>query len=245
MTGTEISTYIRYGTRTNSVSFPDAEMVSLGNAKIDSMAREIEKANADYFGSVETTDLLVTATTREYPFPQDMLSRIKYLEVCFDGTNWVKVEGMDLSTYQRTTDESEIQLNFGSEEGDAFFDIFRGSIWLYSDAVTTQVDNGIKLWLFTYPAKLTTDKLSESTDLSIDPSTTSHGFPRQFHELLADAIIIKYKNSKDKPLGLTEREQMWQIRMDEALESIKNIDMDTAQLSSVPDQDDSDDGYEY
>lgn len=255
MTGSEFATYVRKKTRTDSSTFPDAELIALANPIKDDLAGDVEAINEDYFGSVETTDLLVTSTTREYPLPEDILNRITYLEIQFDGTNWVKVESLDLSKYKRTNDESTIQQYFSNEEGYAFFDIFRGSLWLYCGAVETQVDAGIKLRLFTYPAPLSADgsgtgddatlDLSGSTQLSEAPSTTTHGFPRPLHRIWADSIIVEYKGSREKPIPLTESERNLEYRKAKVLERMKGLDMKFAFTADVPEDPDSDNGFNY
>lgn len=259
MTGAQFGTYIRKKTRTDSTTFPDAELISFANAVKDEMALRIEEVNEDYFGSVETTDLLVTDTTREYPFPEDMLNRMKMLEAQFDGTNWVRLLELDLNLYNRTTDDTIIEQYFANEYGKAFYDIFRGSLWLYTGEIDTQVDDGLKLWLFSFPADLSADGAGagdEATldlsgddpateDLSIDPSTTALGFPRAFHRLWADGVVIEYKQSRDTPLPLSEREQNYEYHLVRALQAIKGTNRDRALIMDVPDQDDNDDGYDY
>lgn len=255
MTGVEFNDYIRYKTRADTATFPIDELLSYANVVRDSLALRIEGVNEDYFGSPETTPLLVTSSTREYPFPADMLNRIKLVEAKFDGTNWVRLDELDLNEYKRTTDNTTIEQNFANEEGKAFFDIFRGSLWLYTGEVTAEVDAGLQLLLFTYPAKLTADGtgsgddatlgLDSTDELSFDPSTTTHGFPRSFHEVWADGVIIKYKDSKDKPIPLTERESSHEFFIQQALNAIKGTNRDRALIANVPDDDECDDGFEH
>ena len=57
-----------------------------------------------------------------------------------------------------------------------------------------------------FPATSQLVILSSTEDMSADPSTTSHGMPREAHEIWARSVIIEYKNSKEKPIPLTEKE---------------------------------------
>jgi len=73
-------------------------------------------------------------------------------------------------------------------------------------------------------------------------STTAFGYmPHQLHRLWADAIVVEWKQSQDKPVGLTDSEGNWENRMRMALDSMKGSNLDRAIIASVPD----DDGQNY
>ena len=249
MTQKEFATYIRYGTRTDSTTFPDAEILSIANPIKDYLAGEIEGVNEDYFGMPQTTDLLKTDTTREYPFPPEFLNRLKRIEANLlpDDTyddNWVTLNEVDMNFHKHTSDEATIQASFGWDEDSAFYEIFRGSIWLLTGEIEDDVTAGLKLWSFDYPADI--DDLSDDTDdMSVDPSTTTLGFPKAFHQLWADAVVIEYKSNRDKPIPLTKREERWEFYLGRALDSIKNTNRDHAVVTGVPSEEANDEGYEY
>lgn len=253
MTGKAFADYVRYRTRTTSTVFPDAEIVSYANVAMDYMAGKIEDAPSglELMGSVEDADLLATDTSREYPFPIDILNRMKSLEINLkkysaDDDNWIRLSELDLNTYKQTTDEAKIQATFGYSEDTAFFDIYRGSVWLYCGEVFETITDGLNLWVFDYPAHITTASLADDvTDLSVDPSTITHGFPRQFHELWADSVVIKYKTTRDKPLPLTESEQLWEARLMDSLAKTKNANRDFAKEYGIPEETENDDGFEH
>lgn len=217
MTYKQFADYIRLKTRTNSTTLSDANIMLLANMFIDEFAKDIVKVDEDYFGMPQTTDLVLNQ--REYPLPADLLNRIKYVEAKLDGTNWLTLDELDILSYRGTTDETTIASSFTNTKGGAKYDLFRGSLWLYSGSVIA-VSGGLKLWAFSWPARIT--DLSLTTDMSIDPSTTSHGFPRAFHKLLADRVIIEWKEVGDRPIPLTEREQNFGNYYTLALDSIRN-----------------------
>lgn len=217
MTYKQFADYVRLKTRTNSTTLTDANLMLIANIFIDEFAKDIVKVNEDYFGSPETTDLV--ANQREYPLPADKLNQIKYVEAKLDGTNWITLDELDLLQYRGTTDEAAIVSAFANTKGLAKYDLFRESLWLYSGTITS-VSGGLKLWTFSWPAKIT--DLTSTTDMSVDPSTTSHGFPRAFHKLLADRVIIEWKELGDKPIPLTEREQNFATYYGLSIQSIRN-----------------------
>lgn len=241
MSPKNIADYVRLKTKTNSTTFTDSELLLYLNLYIDDFAKEILRVNEDYFGTPQTTDLI--ADQREYPLPIETLNSIKYVEAKLDGTNWIYLEELDLNNYKRTTDETTITSIFSNEQDSAFYDLFRNSLWIYSGTIT-DVTTGIKLWSFDFPAHVT--DLTSTTDLSIDPSATTHGFPRAFHELLCRKIIIEKKTSGDTALPLTEGEQAFVYDFERALDSLRPANLDRAVIGTTPvSADIGDDGYEY
>ena len=238
MTPAQLTSYVRLKTKTNSTTFPDANILLLANMFIDDFAKEIIKVNEDYFGMPQTTNLV--EDQREYSLPCELLNQIKFVEAKLDGTNWVALSELDLTTYHRPTNESEIVANFANGEGQAFFDIFRNSLWIYSGTII-DVEAGLKLWSLDFPAHL--DDLTSTTDMSVDPSTTTHGFPRAFHELLCRRIVIEKKELGDKPIALTTHEQKFDTDFYRAIDSLRPANLDRAVKGELPATDD-DDGYE-
>lgn len=231
MTQKDLADYVRFKTKTDSTTFSDANMLMIANIEKDEIAKRIIKVNEDYFGTPALASLV--ANQREYAFPLDILSQIKYVEAKLDGTNWLHLSELDIVSYGRTTDESTITSYFQNLEGEAFYDIFRGSLWIYSGTITS-VSNGLKLWYMSWPADFT--DLSEDTrDISQAPTTTSHGFPKQFHKLLAKKTIIEWKESQDTPVQLTQSEMNWEQEMQETLDSIKNQNLDRVVTGALPD----------
>lgn len=237
MTGTSFASLIRLYTRTNSTTLPNSEIVLMANVVKDDIAKEIIKADEDFFGSIAQRDLVASSdsdiTAREYSLPENIL-KVKKVEAKLDGTNWIPLNEFNINQYKRTTNESEILTNFANEEGKAFYDIFRKSLWIYSGAITATT-LGLQLWQIVFPADITTDTLSGLTDLSVDPTTSTAGLPRQFHELWARKCSIMYKSNREKPIPLTESEQNVDKDMRLAMASIRNLNLDRENSAELPD----------
>jgi hypothetical protein len=229
MTPKELAAYVRIKTNTNSVTFPDASIIALLAPHMDDMALEILGLDEDYFGDPETRSL--AADKREYPFNSDILGKIKFVEAKLDGTNWIRLLPFDLRVYKRTTDEDTIVANFSNLEGEAYYDIFRRSLWLYSGTVAT-VSGGLKVWTFSYPVHITS--LTSEIDISVDPTTLTRGFPRPLHRVLADYVVIDYKESKTKPIPLTQSELSIEVRKQKALTMMRGQSMEEEIIADLP-----------
>lgn len=237
MTPAQFASYIRLKTRTNSTTFPDADILVYANIVKDEIAKEIIKANEDYFGIESLRDL--ESGIRKYLFPTYMLSQMKYIQAKLDGTNWVKLDEFDVTSYDRPTDEDSIRANFAGRN--PAFDIFGGELSIYSEDPIIDVTGGLKLWSIVYPADLTS--LSGDADMSVNPSLTEFGMPRQLHKVWATKVIIEYKTSKEKPIPLTEQELKVDVDLQSAINSLKLQNLDRVFVATVPDN--SDNGADY
>lgn len=209
--------------------FPPEEKLVLINAFKDDFSAEIAKRNEDLFGIVLTDNL--NAGQRSYPHPDDVLNGIKGLEAKLDGTTWKWIREFDINTMKRPTDEDDILANFMGLE--PAYDIFDRSFYIYSDSAIIDVTDGLKLWCIVYPADIT--DLTSETDMSLNPTRTSHGFPRQFHELLARRVSIAWKNKGDRPKTLSEKENLFEYDFNKKLEAISLGNLDRSIIATVPD----------
>ena len=236
MTGLSFAALVRNYTRTNSTTFPDSEIVLLANAVKDEFAPEIMKADEDVFGVLATRDLVASDssdfTLREYSLPDDLMA-IEAVEARLNGSDWLKLFEIDLSKHRRPTDESTAISYYSNNPGEAYYDIFRNSLWLYSGAISASTA-GLKLWYISYPADISTGTLAQATDLSIDPSTTSSQLPRSFHELWARRVSIIWKSNKDKPIPLNEREQTFERDFKNKVEALTNFNKERSNLATIP-----------
>jgi hypothetical protein len=231
MTPEKLAAYVRLKTRTNSTTLTDADLITLANVVKDKLVLRALEADEDIF--LVPTYLNLVADQREYPLHSDLLSRIKRVEAKLDGSNFIKLYEFDLPqhTYPIST-EADIVAHFGNNEGEAYFDIMRNSIWIYSGTITA-VTAGLKIWLNTIVADITS--MVAVTDMSIDPTTTTHGVPRALHKPLADGMVIEWKESREKPIPLTEREQLYDREIDRAVSSLKRANYDRDVIGLVPD----------
>lgn len=229
MTAKELAAYIRIKTRTNANNFSDADIKALLAVHFDDLALDILQLDEDYFGDPETRNL--EADVREYPFNSDILGKIKLVEAKLDGTNWIRLFPLDLRRYTRTTNETAITYNFSNIEGEAKYDIFRRSLWIYSGSVTA-VTSGLKVWTYSYPAHVT--DLTSEVDMSVDPTNLTRGFPRALHRVLGDLVVIDYKESQVKPIPLTQTELNVEMRKQKALNAMRGQSQEEEIIADLP-----------
>lgn len=243
LTGKGLADLIRTYTRTTTTTFPDSEMIGYVNVAILEVAQALKEKLPEALGMPAVTDLI--ADQREYPFPAQMLSTMIKLEAKLDGINWIPLTEMKLNiNYNRTTNESEITSRFANIEGNAFYDIFAGSLVLYCGSITNVTD-GLKLMYVKMPKKLSTSDLVEDTrDLSQPPTTTDHGIREELQEFVARNVSISWKGNKDKPIPLSKREMMYEVDLDKALSRMSVDNTDGSFIVPMPD-DGSDNGHKY
>lgn len=236
MTGTELAALIRYKTRTNSTTFSDTDMLPLVNIFKNEISSLITLRNQMYF-AIPATDSLV-ADQREYAFPSDMLNSMIKAEIKFTSTEARKPLN-PIKEYQGSETESEIVKVFTND--DPFYLIRRKALFVLSGTIIA-VTSGIRIWYLQQPADLA--NLTGSTDLSIDPTTTSAGFPKQFHELLGRRVGMEWKGRNK--VKLTALELNYDRDLEKQLEAISRIDLaqeiiaDELSLSET-----GNDGFDY
>lgn len=241
MTAAQFAAYIRLKTRTNSTTFSDADMLVFMAQRQDEISQAIMKTDEDILLLPQTTGLV--ADQRDYPFPTDILSRIKRIEAKLDGTNWIKLEEMDMTQHSLPiSTEANITYAFSNEEGNAYYDLLRKSIYIYSGTITT-VASGLKLWCNTWPTPIT--DLTAVIDLSVDPSTTTHGIPRSMHEIWARGVIIDWKQSREKPIALNEKEMSYEFDLQKCIETLKHGNLDREFIATVPETGQGNNGYDF
>ena len=229
MTPATWTTYVRLKTRTNSTTFTDADIKVFMETRQLEIAGEILKADEDILLIPQTQNLV--KDQREYPFPSDILSSIKRVEAKLDGTAVLVLHEIDLSNLLKPTDETNITYNFSNLQDEAFYDIKRRALYIYSGSIIA-VTSGLKVWTNTYPAVIT--NLASTTDMSVDPSTTTHGVPKEMHEIWARGVIIDYKQSREKPIPLTETELRYEFDKNRAVEILKHGDLSRDVIGKLP-----------
>ena len=79
--------------------------------------------------------------------------------------------------------------------------------------------------------------------MSENPTLTSFGIPTELHFVWAAKVIIEYKNSKEKPIPLTEREVNVNNDLTLAINSLKGLNLDRSLVATIPDY--SNNGQNY
>jgi len=237
MTPVQLSAYLRLKTRTNSTTLTNADLVILANVVKDRLVTRALDTDEDLF--LVPTFLNLVANQREYPLHADLLSRIKRVEAKLDASGYIKLREFDLTQYKYPiSTETDITEHFGNNMGEASFDIMRSAIWIYSGTITSVTD-GLKVWLNTVVQDLS--NMASTVDMSVDPTTTAHGIPRTLHDVLATGMIIEWKESREKPLPLSQREQMYEEQVRKAMQSLKGVNYDRDVIGTIP----YSDGSEY
>lgn len=228
MTGAQLAALIRFKTRTNATTFTDGDMLPLVNTFKDEIASKIVERDAGYFLVPSTFDLV--ADQREYAIGDDLLNRIQKVELKFAASD-ARFPSKNLKDYQGSETESEITKLFNNSRGGFAHVIRRRALFILSGTISNVADGG-RIWAYTYPADLA--NLTGNTGLEVDPSTTTFGFPRQFHELLARRVAIEYKGAQPKPLSLSATERNYERDLEVQLDAIDTIDNSAEIIADLP-----------
>ena len=240
MTGTELAALCRYYTKTNSTTFTSADMLPLVNIFKNEIASRIVETNNGNFLVPSTFNLV--ADQREYGLPDDMLSRLHKVELKFVSTD-SRFPAIGVKDYYGSETESEIVKQFSNIEGEFGYTIRRRALFILSGTIIA-VTSGGRIWYHAYPADLA--NLTGSTDLNVDPSTTTFGFPKQFHELLARRVSIAYKGSQPKPIALNATEQNYEKDLSIQLDSVSSIDNSMEVIGeNLSSKETGSDGWDY
>lgn len=192
-----LKTTIHNKTSQNADTFVDSKLVEYVNAGIDYIAGKVQQQRPEVWNIPAEFDLV--ANQREYSFPSDVINKLTSLDVKING-KFVRAIGLKKAPSIPLTEEA-IRENFKEPH----YFIRRNAIFLLTPDPIPAVSQGGVLTYNSFPALLTTDRLSETEDLSEDPSLTEHGFPREFHELLATYVSLNYKSDNEQSLSETDR----------------------------------------
>lgn len=226
MTGTQLAAFIRRKTKTNSTTYPDADLLVDVNLMKDEIASRIQQVRQEVWNVPALDDLVLNQ--REYAFPEDVLNSLVSLELKFTATgDYVPANTLARRHYKDVLQESVIVNNFDNLNPRYF--LRRKAIYILSGAIIA-VTEGIKLVYNSFPADLA--NLTGIIDLSIDPSTTTHGFPREFHELWARRVSIEYKDANNKKLS--KKELDYDEDLEKALSDFATGNLDEKIIGSLP-----------
>lgn len=239
MTGTTFAAYIRKQTKTNSSTFPNADIVTFANVEKDELASAVvAEVDENYFDMEQVRDL--EDGIRDYTFPNDMLKHVKYVAAKLDGTNWVYLTEADISQFDTPVlEESFIREKWAGLKPQ--FYISGRSLKLLTGDAIIDVTDGLKILAEVYPEDIDANDLAGSDDLSIPSSDTQHSLPRQLHKVWATKVIVAYKQSREKPIPLTQQEQKVEVDITDALAKLEKRNMVRSFVASVP----RDTGEEY
>jgi len=239
MTGTQLNTLINFKCRTNDTTFTQADKLVLVNLFKDEIASMIVELNAGFFLVPSTFDLV--GDQREYAIGNGLLNRIQKLEIKFASGD-SRFPSTYIKDYLGSETESEIVNTFSNAEGEFAHTIRRRALFILSGTISAVTDGG-RIWAHTFPADLA--NLTGSTGLEVDPSTTTFGFPRQLHELLARRVAIEYKGRQPKPVKLSPMEQNYYSDLKVQLDAMSRVDNSAEIIAQLPPSEDMyNDGFD-
>lgn len=229
MTPAQLASYVRFKTKTDSDSFTDEDMLVLCNLYKDEIANQLNDADENMFGVVVEFDL--ESGLRKYPLDPDIMSKIRYFEVDFDGNGeYQRLVEYDLNTLEIPTDENSIKAYFAGK--DAGYFIHGDEVYILNDSDIEDVTNGLRMWITAFPGDITS--MGATTDMSQAPDELHTGFPKTLHELLARRIIIEYKTSQEKPVPLTESEVNYEKDLEKKISILNDKNRDRNVIAQVP-----------
>lgn len=195
------------------------------NAFKDEIAGRIQQERQEVWNIPATFDL--EADKREYAFPDDMLNSIVSLELKFTATgDYVRARSIQAPADFAL---SEAQIEGYHSNLTPWYFVRRRAVYVLSGVIAA-VTGGGRLVYNAFPADL--PDLSGTTDLSIDPSTTTHGFPREFHELLARRVSIEFKDING--MQLSSKEMQYDDDLERKLDEFSTADLSAVFTASLP-----------
>ncbi len=255
MTSLSWATLVRKYTKQTSTSLADAELQILADWTEDEIADEIAQSDikGNYFIVPDTDDLI--ASQREYAWPDDILSHLYSVEVAFSSTvdsfgqlPYVLAKKDDFRKWNLSRTEANITGHYSNNFPK--FEVQRRAIYLLSgkiDATTlgaSTITNAIRIRYRAYPAHIA-DLTENTQDLSVDPTTTTFGMPRQFHELWARRASIAWKAEHPGAVPPTQLDADYPRDLANKLQSIMENDFSGETLATLPTNDShNSDGYD-
>ena len=236
MTRLKLKNFVRWKLGITASEWSDADMLIVANLKLGEICEKISEAYQGYFGVYSEFDLVASATAdkREYPLPDDILNNLYKLELKLDGTNWIPAKKTHLIPGRDfRLQESWITDNYNNSYPK--YAVFRNSLFILSGEIEV-VTAGGRLWYINYPSPLP-DLTDDTTDMSVATDAGASvpvGFPKQFHELLAVAMIISYKEKNTLPF--VGRELLFDVDLQEKIKRLRMQDLDEVIRAGVPDE---------
>jgi len=206
------------------------------NAILDDLYGAISWKNLGYFGSYSAVNL--TGTVRIYVIPDEILNKIKKIEVKLGGSGeytWKPLTMKDINDIPDFVfDETWITAHYDNENPVGF--IHGNALHILSGQVPAQT-NGLRYYYLKFPTKLAsldgTFELSKYQDnFGVDGGTITIGLPRQFHRLLARGLILDYKEANEMPLA--GRESVYDQDLQRKLDELSPLSADESFNASIP-----------
>ena len=240
MTPAQLNTYVNRIARTNDTTFTQADKLILANLYKDEISSAISKKHTTYFHLTALQNLVASSTlaSREYAFPTAVMNNLLWLEVAFTTDTplkYIKVPPISRYALKHALTEAQITNNF-SNEAPRYLRRARFIVLLSGTVIA--VTSGMRVTYVRWPSDLA-NMTEASTDMDTDPSSTTFGFPRRFHQLLGDRMGIHYKETNT--IKLSKHDLGYEDRLETALNEINVEDNYEEMIGEVP----VDEGMDY
>lgn len=236
MSPATFATLVRKKTKSDSTSFPNADILLYMNVFKDELAGKLQERRPEIWNMPFTTDL--EADQREYAIETDILNRLIYLEIDLDNDGkFVPLRKTQYLHFGEGLTEDNIVARF---QNDPKYILRRGAIYVLSKDII-DVTAGLRGVYDIFPANIT--DITSSVDMAINPSTTSFGVPRTLHEIWCRRVAIAYKD--ENGIDLNAEEQSYADNLESILDNTAIAVLNESITGLLPtDPDNSDNGYE-
>jgi len=190
----DINSHITFLTEADTTNFPNASRLIAINKWYHRIVTMILQSQdewdfddynyTDY--AILTTDLVANQQDYVIPFSERVL-KIKRLEITYDGSNWVKVEPIDINEISDPTNATSVAGRFFKDS--PRYDLNANGIFLYP-IPSTSVTGGLKVWW--------TREIQEFTSGDMSDTTKYPGFDTPFHPMIALGVAFDYALAKSK-----------------------------------------------
>lgn len=207
MSPAALASYVRRKTHTDTTTYPNADLLADANVFMEEIASALQMKRRDVWHMPATMNL--EADRREYILPENLLNGIESVELKLEDEY---VYATPLKGRPKIA-LTETEITNAYDNSEPYYFMRRDSLYILSGTITA-VTAGIRL-IKNQPPEPISD-ITSSTDLSTAPSTTTLGFPSEFHTLLARRIIQNFKDTNDTPLN--REDQMYEQDLDKRIE---------------------------
>lgn len=187
MNVTALYAEIRYVGKTDSTSFPDADILVGINLHIAEVIQDILRVQTERnttgttvkYDLINTTGLAEGSTgyNGEYPFPTDLLRPIR-LEVSYDGVSYKPASVYDMAGNDNS-EQDQTDNTFPGSGGDPAVRFMRDSFFIRPLHASTTVSNGIIVWY-------------EQRQAALTSGSETPPFESNFHEILVFKGLLRY-----------------------------------------------------
>ena len=138
---------------------------------------DFDDINLANTGFMKTYNLVSGTQTITLP-ASDKILKIKRAEITYDGSNWVRLNPMDINEYGGTSDATTVGDNFSQAE--PYYDVHGNYVFLYP-IPNAAVTGGLKLWVS-----------REIDEFTTSDTTQEPGIDEPFHEMIAIGASLDY-----------------------------------------------------